>query len=486
MTAVIHTISGFTRPLTVALAGAVTLLWQVCCVAGEDTRATSASLDQSKPPCILETTHLQQPGGFDPVKVEYAYPDYRRAPGESNYPASIGVVLDPRVKRDRGPAMLVSIESVLPDDVYPAFPDRAVPAIVATNDPPGEYSRPIIQIHCLCNRELKDVSYDLRHPSDEHKNLTGYINEAIFDPKHWKEVGTAFACLDVELAPGTNTVTLHCKGWGGQMLTTNLTYILNLERDHAAPRFSVTWPTNGQSVSGDVISIRGQVDDNNAIMRARVIGGGKTNILTGLTERSGRFWIERLSLTGISNEVSLAAIDPAGNVATSDLVILRSRTRLTIDPVPERQLYQLRVQVTGSVNPPDQEVWVNGKQAVVSPDGKWVAKRVPVTEGGVGIFEAIAIPRKTAATSTLPPEEVVSIQAKMPAQPMTLNLSQPACGIFQLHIEGAEGRPFVLSTSSNLLDWTPILTNRSASPFSYSDTNAAAYGCKFFRVIPAE
>jgi hypothetical protein len=49
------------------------------------------------------------------------------------------------------------------------------------------------------------------------------------------------------------------------------------------------------------------------------------------------------------------------------------------------------------------------------------------------------------------------------------------------------GKSFVLCASTNLVDWTPILTNRnSGEVFDYTDTNVMDYGARFFRVTPAD
>jgi len=54
-----------------------------------------------------------------------------------------------------------------------------------------------------------------------------------------------------------------------------------------------------------------------------------------------------------------------------------------------------------------------------------------------------------------------------------------------LHLSGTAGRPFILFASTNLTDWTPILTNLTAKDtYEFTDTNATAASCRFFRVMP--
>ena len=61
----------------------------------------------------------------------------------------------------------------------------------------------------------------------------------------------------------------------------------------------------------------------------------------------------------------------------------------------------------------------------------------------------------------------------------------PARGVFSLQLSGAAGRPFVLMSSTNLMGWTPILTNVGAAPtFQFRGTNAASYSCRSFKIVP--
>jgi hypothetical protein len=51
----------------------------------------------------------------------------------------------------------------------------------------------------------------------------------------------------------------------------------------------------------------------------------------------------------------------------------------------------------------------------------------------------------------------------------------------QFSIVGVPGFNYAVEVSSNLLDWTPLLTN--ASPLSFVDTNAAAQPQRFYRAL---
>ena len=57
-------------------------------------------------------------------------------------------------------------------------------------------------------------------------------------------------------------------------------------------------------------------------------------------------------------------------------------------------------------------------------------------------------------------------------------------GVFSLGFIGSIGSNYVLETSSNLSDWTPILTNvAGASAFDLSDPGASHHPRRFYRVI---
>src|SRR5207248_5493242 len=136
-----------------------------------------------------------------------------------------------------------------------------------------------------------------------------------------------------------------------------------------------------------------QLDDFTARITGRITASGQTKAVAGVVERQGRFWIEHLPLRGKTNLLELTATDAAGNSTTTNLAVIRSETEITIDPVPTDQLWQLQVKVTGKVTPPDQRVWVNGREATVGPDGVWAAAGIALDRDGVAIFEAMAIPK---------------------------------------------------------------------------------------------
>ena len=144
--------------------------------------------------------------------------------------------------------------------------------------------------------------------------------------------------------------------------------------------------------------------------------------------------------------------------------------------------------VTGTVKPANRDVWINGVQATVNPDGTWLAKNVPVVaspSGGTALFDLTTLSPGDIAKGNVKIKEQVSTQASLSTNVMVLNASAPACGVFQLHLTETAGRSFVLEASTNLTEWTPILTNSNPNPtYDFTDTNVNNYNCRFFRVVP--
>jgi len=75
---------------------------------------------------------------------------------------------------------------------------------------------------------------------------------------------------------------------------------------------------------------------------------------------------------------------------------------------------------------------------------------------------------------------------------VTVNpLTQPAIGSpvwsgghLSLTINGQAGPDYIVSVSTNLVDWTPVFTNASpAMPFQWTDPDAAAFPVRFYRVL---
>jgi hypothetical protein len=61
--------------------------------------------------------------------------------------------------------------------------------------------------------------------------------------------------------------------------------------------------------------------------------------------------------------------------------------------------------------------------------------------------------------------------------------TMPVDGVFRLNLIGPLGRVYVFEASTNLVDWSPILTNRA--PFLVEDREALTMPRRFYRAVPA-
>jgi hypothetical protein len=374
--------------------------------------------------------------------------------------------------------------------------DCTPPLITVTNPKEVETSQPVIQLQAYSDEDLKQIRYVLLNASNQVSEGEGLVNHKESDGLDFDISRSHFTCYDIPLALGTNTIFLCCTDLAGNVSTNRLIYVFTLEHDKTPPVILLDAPRNGHSLVGDTFTARGQLDDPTARVTAELSANGRTNKFEGLVERNAYFWIDHLPLGAGANTLRIIATDAAGNASSTNLIVYKGEGRLEMDPVPGEQLWQDEITVTGRVQPSNRRLLVNGVEAQVKADGTWVAHKVPnrSPNGGTAIFEMTSLPLSVApgnasaannpALSTKP-EEVVAVSAGLGTNATTLNTGQPACGTFQLHLSGTSGRNFVLQASTNLLDWTPILTNLNSQPtFDFTDTNIARYKCRFFRVVP--
>lgn len=375
--------------------------------------------------------------------------------------------------------------------------DRTPPHITITNPTAIVISQPMIQLQGYSDEELQSIRYDLENATNHIADAEGNINHQQHDAVDPDHVRSHFTCYDIELALGTNTIELRCQDLAGNIATNRLTYVFTLDQDKTPPVIALDQPKNGHSWMDETLTARGRLDDPTARIAAVVSSSGQTNSIQGLVERNGYFWVEHIPLGPGANYLTVTATDAAGNAASTNLVIYKDDSvRVTMDPVPGDQLWKREVTATGKITPSNQRVFINGVEAKVKPDGSWIASRVPVKSpnGGTAVFEMTALPLAEpsagAAGTNKPllatkPYELLSVLAGLSTNAMTLNVGQPACGSFNLHLSDTAGRSFVLQASTNLVDWTPILTNLSSGPaFDFTDANVANYKCRFFRVLP--
>jgi hypothetical protein len=69
-----------------------------------------------------------------------------------------------------------------------------------------------------------------------------------------------------------------------------------------------------------------------ASLPAQIVdASGNTNIIPGLVERNGLFWVENAPLLAGTNHVTLTGMDVVSNIATTNLTVICVNPGLTID-----------------------------------------------------------------------------------------------------------------------------------------------------------
>lgn len=271
--------------------------------------------------------------------------------------------------------------------------DKTPPSIVITNPVLSTTSRPIIQVQGYSTEPLSSIYFEVTNATGCVTNQQGFVTGHDFDTNTFNATTNWFQCFDVELTNGINTITVHAADLAGNVTTTNVIVTLDFTGDTNPPVITVTWPQDGVQISATNFTLRGVLDDETAQITAQMVDtNGVTNIVSGVVERNGRFWLEDLPLNPGTNLVTITATDAAGNASVANLTLFQSGVTLTIDLVSDDQLNQSATTVTGTVSDPSYDVWVNGVQATVDGSGHWATNNVPVYGNGTATFDAIAYP----------------------------------------------------------------------------------------------
>jgi hypothetical protein len=511
------------RLKTICISSICSFVVMGMCMAADAVDACQASLAEDKPPCIEETKYVPVGDGSNVLKTTMVFigttstnangviikkvnlppSSASNLPKTHPFMAPDGASMLLQTKGDiagLGPAMLTSIRRLhFPSNAahIPNLPLRRHPTLYTIGCPPqGIVTQPYIQIKGKSDGPMLGVSYDVLNNSQSLTNQRGFITDEFFDEHLLCFTTNYYQCFDIRLAPGTNTILIHCYFANDIVGTAKKIYILRLDLKTNAPVFQIDWPALDRQISGEEVTIRGTTDDNCAKVTGEIINGNRSNIITGLVERNGRFWLQHVPLLAKTNHIKITMTDVVGNSSVTNLTLVKSEDRIVANPVPLEQLWQMQVTVTGKISPPNRAVWVNGLKANVQTNGEWLVRGVPLArDDGVAVFDVLAMPLSeqppelTAQTvitnSEIKPMESVSIKTAYAPVGIILNASQPTYGTFKIHLTGTDKQSFMLEDSINLVDWTPILTNlNSAATFDYYDTNVVMYGCRFFRVVP--
>ncbi len=273
---------------------------------------------------------------------------------------------------------------------YQVTRDTTAPLIVITNPVAGIVFQPLLQLQGYSPEPLAGLRYDLTNANGSLTNLEGYVVKQFVDTNTLEITTNWFACVDLNLAAGTNTVTLKATDRAGNVTTTNLHYVFVYPTN--APVLSLVWPQDGDLLSGTSFTVRGRLSDPTAQLTAEVVGDGVTHSMTGVVERDGKFWIENVPLAAGANEVTISVMDAGTNSTGTIFTVIKSGVELTIDPLNPSELNNPFITVYGTINVSTHKIWVNGMEVTNVSSGSWYVEGVPLNEGGTAVVEARAIP----------------------------------------------------------------------------------------------
>jgi hypothetical protein len=271
--------------------------------------------------------------------------------------------------------------------------DTVPPLVVITNLAALSGSRPFIDPAGYTTKALSYLTFEVTGADGTITHDEGSVTDQDCNPADMCHTTNHFVCLDVALTLGTNQIAVNAVDWAGNVTVTNFNYIFDTNGDTTPPAIALVWPQDGMEVSGSSFTLRGTLDDDTA----KVFGqwtdtNGVTQMVGGLVERGGQFWLDNLPLNSGTNIITVMATDAAGNVMTTNLSLLKSDVMLAMNAVGASQLNQVWVDVTGAISDPTYAVWVNGVQGTNNGDGTWSAANVPVTSGGTASFDLTGYP----------------------------------------------------------------------------------------------
>jgi len=274
--------------------------------------------------------------------------------------------------------------------------DLTPPQLTITNPVVSTVSVPLIQLQGFCPEPLEQISYDLNNALGLVTNLPAGVTSQYYDTNGFRFTTNYFACVDVPLTNGVNTITLHATDLAGNETTASYSYTLDYSSRVNPPVVNLFWPQNNTLVCNTSYTLRGWVDDPTAVVTLQMTdSGGNTGVYNGLVERDGDFWVEDIPLTNGPEQLTLTVTDSAGKVQVMNLTVNPGEVGLTIDMPDASQLWNQGITVTGTItDPADYTVWVNGALATYADDdsGDWTATNVFLPTGGTALIQARAIP----------------------------------------------------------------------------------------------
>lgn len=161
-----------------------------------------------------------------------------------------------------------------------------------------------------------------------------------------------FTILGVELSKGTNDFFATLVGPGGESDPSPIvTYVLDL----ADPKIILDSPADGATVNGDSVTLAGRTQGRAAIVARNEANAASVTTIANVAD--GSFSME-LPIEPGTNGITLTATDPAGNVFTAVVTVLRGSGELTLSLSGSAYRFQVRglpepITLTAVVNDPD-------------------------------------------------------------------------------------------------------------------------------------
>ena len=172
------------------------------------------------------------------------------------------------------------------------------PVITITSPGPGTntVNQPILQLQGNASGELSSVTCDIANSAGLLTNQPGVVLGRYYDTNLGWFTTNTFQCFDLDLTLGANQITLYATDLAGNMTTTHLTYTLDYT-GKPNPVLGLYWPVDGSQICGTDFTWRGTVDDPTVSLLAQIVdANGDTNVVSGIVERNGNFWVENLPL----------------------------------------------------------------------------------------------------------------------------------------------------------------------------------------------
>jgi len=132
-----------------------------------------------------------------------------------------------------------------------------------------------------------------------------------------------FTIPGVKLIKGSNTFTASIVGPGGESSQSPpITYVL----DTAKPKLTITSPKDGTKVNGTTVDVKGKTQAGSTILAQNASNHTSG---TATADDSGVFTVSIATTPG-TNTITITATDPASNVATATLNLVRGTGKLTV------------------------------------------------------------------------------------------------------------------------------------------------------------